>query len=138
MGNKIKLSLLTLLISGFLGSQVSAAEITYQPVNPNFGGNPFNASPLQANAAAQNGFTAPPRSARDSARDFAERLDRSILSRLSRALTNDIIDENGAFVLGTFETGINTIVVQDGGGGNTIVTITNTETGEVTNIEIPN
>ncbi len=118
-------------------SPAVAGEITYTPVNPNFGGSPFNAAPLLNAANAQNNFEAPPRSSRDSARDFAERLDRAVLSALSRALTGDILDANGNFVAGTFQTGVNTIVVSDQAGGGTIVTITNNETGEVSTIVVP-
>jgi len=118
-------------------SQSSAGEITYQPVNPNFGGNPFNAAPLLNNASAQNDFSQPAQSRRDSGQDFKERLDRAILSSLSRALTANIVDANGNFVQGTFQSGINTIVV-DETGGSTVVTLTNNETGEISVIEIPN
>ena len=125
------------LALAFFAAPVFAGEMVYQPVNPNFGGSPFNGAPLLNSANAQNNFDAPAQSARDSARDFAERLDRAILSALSRALTQDILDENGNFVAGTFQTGINTIVVTELAGGGSQVLITNTETGETSTIVIP-
>lgn len=126
------------VLVAFWAAPALAGEITYQPVNPNFGGSPFNAAPLLNAANAQNNFDAPPRSARDSSRDFAERLDRAILSALSRSLTSSILDENGNFIAGTFETGINTIVVTGGGPGQeTQVVVTNNETGQTSTIVIP-
>ncbi len=124
---------------GFLGTSAWAGELTYAPVNPNFGGSPFNATPLLSNANAQNGFEAPPRDARDFGADFAERLDRTILSRISRALTTDIIDpDTGELITGEIVSGINLIdIVRDAVNSENIVTITNTLTGETTTIRVP-
>ncbi len=126
-----------MLAMGFLSTQAGAGELTYVPVNPNFGGNPFNATPLLSNAGAQNGFEAPPRDTRNSAADFAERLDRAILSRLSRSITNNIVNDDGSFEVGTFITGVNTIVVEEV-GSELLVTITNNATGEISVIRVPN
>lgn len=125
-----------MLAVGFLSTQVMAGEMVYTPVNPNFGGSPFNGAHLLSNAGAQNGFEAPPRDARDSAADFVERLDRTLLSRLSRALTADIINEDGSINTGEFSTGLNNIVVSQV-NGQTVVTITNLVTGETTTLTIP-
>ncbi|MCA9484828.1 MAG: hypothetical protein KC553_13940 [Nitrospina sp.] len=114
--NKSKFrNLVAVLAFVLLGSPVLAGEITYTPVNPNFGGSPFNGAPLLNSANAINDFEAPPRSARNSARDFAERLDRAILGQLSRQLAGDIIDDEGNFIVGTIETGVNTITVGENG-----------------------
>ncbi len=137
MKKKILQAIGAMLAVGFLGSQVWAGEMAYAPVNPNFGGNPFNATPLLSNAGAQNGFEAPPRESRNSAADFAERLDRAILSRLSRSITNNIVNDDGSFEVGTFVTGVNTIVVEEA-GNELIVTITNNATGEISVIRVPN
>ncbi|QPJ61510.1 MAG: curli production assembly protein CsgF [Candidatus Nitronauta litoralis] len=136
MKRTIQKTILGMLAVGFFSTQVWAGEIVYTPVNPNFGGSPFNGAYLLSNAGQQNGFEAPPRDARDSAADFVERLDRTILSRLSRALTSDIIAEDGSINTGEFSTGVNTIVVSQSGGA-TVVTVTNLITGETTNITIP-
>ena len=136
--NKSKFrNLVAVLAFVLLGSPVLAGEITYTPVNPNFGGSPFNGAPLLNSANAINDFEAPPRSARDSARDFADRLARAILSQLSRDLTQGIVNANGDFIAGTFETGVNTIVVTDLTGGGSQVVITNNATGETSTIIIP-
>jgi len=36
----------------------AASQLTYTPINPNFGGNPFNGAPLLNEANAQNQYTA--------------------------------------------------------------------------------
>lgn len=136
--SKIK-NLIVTLVLVLLAGPALAGEMTYQPVNPNFGGSPFNGAPLLNSANAINDFEAPARSARDSARDFAERLDRAILSTLARSLTAGIINpKTGLFTEGVFETGINTITVTGGGTGQeTTVVISNNETGETSTIIIP-
>jgi curli production assembly/transport component CsgF len=132
-----------LVLGAWMGlGQAQAAEITYTPLNPNFGGNPFNAAPLMNSAAAQNKFTAP-RAQRatppTAAQRFAQRLDSAILSRLTRQVLGAVFDPiTGELVNGTINTGVNTIDVFTSPNGGTIIQITNTETGEVTVIEAPN
>ncbi len=137
MKRAIQKVIIGMLAVGFFSTQVWAGEMVYVPVNPNFGGNPFNATPLLSNANSQNGFEAPPRDTRNSAADFAERLDRAILSRLSRSITNNIVNDDGSFEVGTFVTGVNTIVVEEV-GSELLVTITNNATGEISVIRVPN
>ena len=139
-----KLSLLIcfgILLGWWLGStQAGAGELIYRPVNPNFGGNPFNAAPLLNNALSQNNFKDPDivrrtRTTLSSGESFQQRLDRSILSRLARNLVTQAFGE-GTVEDGTFDTGINTITIETGLDA-TIITITDNETGEVTTVEVP-
>lgn len=117
---------------------VYSAELTHKFINPNFGGSPFNAGPLLSNATAQNNYKEPVDSAaNNSAESFRERLDRSILSRLSRILVDNAFDEEGKFIEGTIETGLNSINVEEVESGGSLVTITNNETGQTTVIEVP-
>ncbi|WP_231639073.1 curli assembly protein CsgF [Sphingomonas profundi] len=119
-----------------LGSTPAAAEIVYQPVNPSFGGNPFNSSHLLGIANAQNTYTDPKSTANASDADlFARQLQSRLLSALSSQITDAIFGANPQ------ERGTITF------GGQTIsfvrslesvqLAITNNQTGEVTNIEIP-
>ena len=48
---------LTLILAVFYCTQSFAGELTHNFVNPDFGGNPLNGTPLLANANAQNSFT---------------------------------------------------------------------------------
>lgn len=140
----IKLSLVAgfaiLLGLGLGAPQTKAGELTYQPVNPNFGGNPFNAAPLLNSANAQNNFKDPDIAARSrtsqtSAQSFEARLDRAILSQLSRNLVTAAFGD-GTITDGEFDSGINTILIETG-VEETTITITNNETGEVTIVEVP-
>ena len=114
-------------------------ELKHGFVNPNFGGPSFNAAPLLSNAQSQNPHTAPvkPRSQRSVAEDFQRRLERQVLSRLSRQLVNQAFGEDGNIQEGSIETGVSSIQVTETDGGATNIEITNNETGEVTVIEVP-
>ena len=117
---------------------VGAGELVYQPVNPNFGGNPFNGAPLLNNALSQNNFKDPEikkRSSLSSAESFEKRLDRAILSQLSRDLVTQAFG-SGSITDGTFDTGVNTITIVTGLDA-TIITITDNQTGEITTVEVP-
>ncbi|MFQ5482375.1 MAG: curli assembly protein CsgF [Nitrospinaceae bacterium] len=120
-------------------SFAEAQQLTYQPKNPNFGGNSFNAAPLLNAATAQSGFSRPSQTGRDSIQEFKERLDRSILSRLARDIqTNGFLNDAGVFQPGSVDTGINTISVDTTSVvGSTIIQITNNATGEVSTITVP-
>jgi curli production assembly/transport component CsgF len=125
------------LISAVLaGSAPASAEIIYQPTNPSFGGNPFNSSHLLGIANAQNTYTDPKATTNSSSADvFARQLQSRLLSALSSQITDAIFGANPQ------ERGTITF------GGQTIsfvrtlesvqLAITNNDSGEVTNIEIP-
>ena len=67
-----------------MGQQAWAQDIVYQPVNPSFGGNPFNSNHLLGVANAQNDFTNPASSSSSSQADiFARQLQSRLLSALS-------------------------------------------------------
>lgn len=111
--------------------------MVYKPINPSFGGNPFNSAHLLGIANAQNDFTDP-----DSRRDSSSQADifaRQLQSRLLSALSSQIVDA----IFGENPQQQGTISF----GGQTIdffrdldsvtLNITNDETGEVTEIVIP-
>lgn len=135
-----RLNILPLLL---VSAGVSSAELTYTPVNPNFGGSPFNGAPLLSNATAQNKHKDPEEEERDRDKassasernSFEERLDRQILSRLANRLVDGAFGEEGEVVEGTINTGVNTIVTEETSTG-TQITITN-NTGGTTVIEVP-
>ena len=56
MKHYLRLAALSAVICALSGGQAIASELVYTPVNPNFGGNPFNAAPLQSSAEAQKQF----------------------------------------------------------------------------------
>ena len=126
------------LVAGWLVASVGfAGELTYQPVNPNFGGSAFNAAPLMNNANAQDDHVDPNRVVR-TAQTFADRVDRLVLGQISRGLLDSILDPvTGDLLAGTINTGISTIVITDL-GTQLEVTVTNNATGETTTILVPN
>ena len=133
------LNILPLLL---VSAGVSSGELTYTPVNPNFGGSPFNGAPLLSNATAQNKYKEPEEEERQRGRSasdrnsFEERLDRQILSRLANKLVDGAFGEEGEVVEGTINTGVNTIVTEETSTG-TQISITNNNTGGTTVIEVP-
>lgn len=120
-----------------------AQDFVYTPKNPAFGGSPYNYSWLLSSAQAQDTYEAPSdeRDAyssyygSDPVDDFAESLNRQILSQLSRQIVSrqfgeDALDE-GTYVLGDYQ-----IEIGNGGAGLNI-TIVDNSTGATTSVEVP-
>lgn len=71
-----------------LSCSASAQDLVYQPVNPSFGGNPFNSAHLLAIANAQNDFERPVEEA--TSQDELDRFVRSLQSRLLSSLSTQV------------------------------------------------
>lgn len=115
----------------------SAQDLSYQPVNPSFGGNPFNSSHLLGIANAENKYTDPtttnaPTSQADI---FAQQLQSRLLSALSSQIVDAIFGQNPQ-QSGTIQFGGQTIQF-DRGLENVTLTITDIATGQVTTIIVP-
>ena len=124
---------LTILISS---QSASAQDIVYQPVNPSFGGNPFNSAHLLGIANAQNGFKDPKAKESGSQADiFARQLQSRLLSALSSQIVDAIFGENPQ-EHGIIKFGGQTIEFTRGLEEVTLL-ITDDSTGEVTTIVIP-
>ena len=114
----------------------SAQDIVYAPVNPSFGGNPFNSAHLLGIANAQNGFKDPKASTSGSQADiFSRQLQSRLLSALSSQIVDAIFGENPQ-QSGTIQFGGQTISFVRGLTEVTL-TITDDGTGEVTTIVVP-
>lgn len=134
--SKFKLMMVLILGIWLYALPVFSGELTYQPVNPNFGGNPFNAAPLLSNAQAQNDFEDPNRTDR-TGQGFEDRLDRLVLSAVARGILGNITDPTtGDLIPGIINTGLSTIQIADDGTTLTI-TITDNATGAVTEFSSP-
>lgn len=117
----------------FMGQQVSAQQLKYTPVNPNFGGNYLNYNWLLASANAQDPFKDTNKSNQGSLLDnFSDSMKRQLLNQLSRDLLNG---EGGLAQPGTHEEG-GLIIDVDNTRAGTIITIIDPETGESTQIII--
>lgn len=113
-----------------------AGDLVYQPINPSFGGNPFNSSHLLGIANAQNKFKDPDSASSGSQADiFARQLQSRLLSALSSQIVDAIFGENPQ-QSGTIQFGGQTITF-DRGLDEVTLTITDDDTGEVTTIVIP-
>ncbi|MEZ5934351.1 MAG: curli assembly protein CsgF [Alphaproteobacteria bacterium] len=111
-----------------------ASEITYKPVNPSFGGNPFNDGHLLATANVQNKYTAK-REERDLSEQFVRslqsRLYSSLASQVQEAIFGDDPQESGTFTVGdqqvSFVRGLEVITLE----------ISNLSDGSTTVVEVP-
>jgi len=114
----------------------AAQDLVYEPINPSFGGNPFNSAHLLGIANAQNNYKDPKASTGGSQADiFARQLQSRLLSALSSQIVDAIFGENPQ-ESGTITFGGQTIDFIRGLDAVTL-TITNDETGEITTIVIP-
>jgi curli production assembly/transport component CsgF len=119
-----------------LGDSAVAQDIVYQPVNPSFGGNPFNSNHLLGVANAQNDFTNPATSNSNSQADiFARQLQSRLLSALSSQIVTAIFGDNPQ-ESGTISFGGQTVRFIRSLTEVTI-TIINDDTGEETVIVVP-
>ena len=129
-----------ILATGALGAALAAPaqaqDIVYQPVDPSFGGNPFNSGHLLGIANAQNDYKDPAALQSNSQADvFARQLQSRLLSALSSQIVDAIFGDNPQ-ERGTISFGGQTIDFSRGLEEVTL-NITNDETGEVTTIVIP-
>jgi curli production assembly/transport component CsgF len=121
----------------FISSVSFGQQLVYKPVNPAFGGDTFNHQWLLAAANAQNSFKDP--AAADKNRStidqFAESLNRQLLSQISRSLLGSQLD--GGLEPGTFNFGTLSLEIFESGDG-LVINILDTSTGEETQIIVPN
>lgn len=137
MKNTIYLTFLISLIFASVNTQ--AQDFVYKATNPAFGGDTFNHSWLMSSAQAQNQFKDDGGSLGgyndDPVKNFADDMNRLVLSQLSRKLIEEQFGEgglqDGTYLLGDYQ-----IVVNSGSGGIT-VNITDMITGSQTNVEVP-
>lgn len=134
---------LLLLASAFAlagTTQVSAQQMVYTPINPTFGGSPFNSAHLLGVAGAQNGFKDPLIAANafkkpTQSEIFAQQLQSILLSRLAQQVSEAIFgpnpQQNGTVVFGT-QTITFTRTLES-----VLLTISDSATGQTTNITVP-
>ena len=127
--------LLTVL---FLGARLPAGaqDISYTPLNPSFGGSPFNSAHLMGIATAQKPEKPRDATAESSQSDlFLRQLQSRLLSSLAGQVTDSIFgddpQDHGTINFGnqlvSFQRGLTTVVL----------TVTDLAAGTTTEIEIP-
>jgi len=136
MTRQLRIIALGASLLAFAVSPAIAQDITYQPIDPSFGGNPFNSAHLLGIANAQNKYKDPSTQTNNSQADiFARQLQSRLLSALSSQITDAIFGDNPQ-QHGTISFGGQTIVF-DRGLEDVTLTITDDDTGEVTTIVVP-
>jgi curli production assembly/transport component CsgF len=124
------------LILAVYAVPAQATELVYTPINPNFGGNPLNGA-LLMNAALAQQDKDPATQPKTALEQFTESLQRSILSRISSAMSSTIVDPtSGALLPGTLETQDFVIDIVDLGGGLLRITTTDKVTSQSTSFEV--
>jgi curli production assembly/transport component CsgF len=119
-----------------LVAPAAASELVYQPVNPAFGGDPFNGSVLLNEANAQNLYQDRSRgSGINPIQNFQRTIQSAILSRIASQLADEILGEN-AQDQGVFH--IDSTTVSFFREGEVVhITITDGITGGTTQIDVP-
>jgi len=119
-----------------VATPVAAQQLVYTPVNPAFGGNPFNSTQMLALANAQNQFLPKQQSiqAPTQAELFASQLQSTILAGVAQQISNAIFGNNPQ-QSGTISFGGTTVNFSRGLDNVTIV-ITDPK-GVSTNIVVP-
>lgn len=124
-----------MLAFGFCSSQ----QLVYKPINPAFGGDTFNYQWLMSSATAQNQFDDDKTSAfgnLNSLDSFTDSLNRQLLSQLSQKLFGSEFGD-GELKPGTYLFGsLYLEIVQSQNG--LLISILNTDTGEQSEIVVPN
>ncbi|MFP2996483.1 curli production assembly/transport component CsgF [Spongiivirga sp. MCCC 1A20706] len=134
---KLRLAILTVVISLFSFVDISAQQFVYRPVNPAFGGDTFNYNWLLNSANSQNKFKEPEEEREEltELEQFTQDLNRQLLNQLSRQLFQDEFGDE-SFEEGTFTFGSLFVEIAPGSGGLNI-DILDTNTGEKTQIIVP-
>lgn len=125
----------------FIAAHGTAQDFVYTPKNPAFGGNTFNYQWLLSSAQAQDTYKSPDQKITssyyglDPVKDFAESLNRQILSNLSREIVKRQFGED-ALQAGTYIVGDYQIEIGDATNGINI-TILDNATGATTTVSVP-
>ena len=112
-----------------------ADEMRYHPINPSFGGSPFNGSYLLGSAQDQRGFEAPEKERPTALQEFQDTISRSLMSQISRQISDQILGED-AKESGTFSVGDTTVNFHRD-GGQVIIDMMDAVSGGQTQITLP-
>jgi len=122
-----------IFLYSFLVTSGFASEMVYTPVNPDFGGSPFNGSYLLGEASANNHYTAPTQNTSDASLNSL--VTSSVLSSVSTRISNAILNStNGQS--GSFNSGADTISYRNLNGTVTMTVLDNS-TGQTTVVTFP-
>jgi curli production assembly/transport component CsgF len=118
-----------------------ATELIWTPINPSFGGSPYNASWLMASAQAQNRHVEKTSSSKkeDPFEDFEYNLKRQYIYALSSKIIDEAFGEEGLLPEGQTEAHytIGDFRIDIDGNGQLTIMITDMSTGSSTTVEVP-
>ncbi|GHA28099.1 curli production assembly protein CsgF [Salinimicrobium marinum] len=125
----------------FMGAlSCQAQDLVYTPKNPAFGGNPYNSQWLLASAEAQNSFEDPSattgRAQQTELERFTSSLNSQLLGQVSRSMFTNQFGQDGLSP-GTYTFGSLALDIYPSNEG-LVINILDTNTGEQTQIVIPN
>jgi curli production assembly/transport component CsgF len=135
----MKFKFLLFSIFFIFGLTANAQDLVYRPTNPSFGGDSFNYQWLLSSAQAQNGFTDPNSSSRSQMTElerFTSSLNSQLLGQVTRQLFTDQFGNDG-LQPGTYSFGSLAVDIFPSNEG-LVINILDTNTGEQTQIVIPN
>lgn len=118
-------------------SATSLADMIYTPVNPSFGGSPYNSNHLQSLATAQNEYKGA--TTERERQSMSERFIGMLQSRLYSSLASQVAEA----IFGDNAQPSGTITFDDqqvsftNNGTEIVLVVTDFSTGDVTNISIP-
>ncbi|MBD3181257.1 curli production assembly/transport component CsgF [Candidatus Poribacteria bacterium] len=130
--------LMSITILAFVGTAAEATQLVWTPVNPSFGGSPYNGTWLLNSAQLQNKLREPIdylRETRDPLEDFEYNLNRQVLNRLSQKVLDGAFGEE-ALEAGHYEVGNYIIDINTGLNG-VSVSIADSTTGDTVDVEVP-
>lgn len=122
------------------GTLCNGQDLVYKPINPAFGGETFNYQWMLNSAQVQNLIEEPEDESfsfnrNSSLEDFAENLNRQLLSQISRQVATSQFGEagleEGSYTVGNFQIEVNNTVE------GLSITILDTSLGEQTQVIIP-
>ena len=118
---------------------MNAQDLVYTPKNPAFGGNPYNSQWLLASAEAQNSFKDPNATGREQQTElerFTQSLNSQLLGQVTRRMFTSQFGEGG-LTPGAYTFGSLAVDIYPSNEG-LVINIIDTNTGEQTQIVIPN
>ncbi len=128
-----------LVCGAFAAGSASAQALKYTPINPHFGGSPFNGADLMASAQAQKQYSPAPATGTSALQGFAANLDARISAGLSQYISNQLFSTSttgggsGSVMVGTLKVDYTRVEATK----TVSVTMTDTKTGETQNVSYP-
>lgn len=128
-----------------LSMRVYASQIVYQPINPNFGGNPLNSSLLLQQASINNHFLTNPSASNpltsNTSANFSKQVRESLLSALesqaAQIAVNSILGTNGQSQNQGTVNIAGTVIQFQRSNGQININITDGTNGGTTQISVP-